>query len=106
MADIKFLRLISGEELIAEIAKQNAEFVTLKDQVAVIVRMDPTTNPPQAKLALQTWLAYTKAKDGVEISRNHILFMTEPSDDLKQNYQAAMGKIVAVEKPKLIVPGK
>ena len=94
MDNIKIVRLITGEELICS-TKVSSTGYTLKD-VAILI---PTQNN---QLGLAPFMAYSDAKDGMEIPRSYVMFMVDPVETLKKQYQTMFSKIITNES-KLII---
>ena len=94
MDNIKIVRLTTGEELICS-TKVSSTGYTLKD-VAILI---PTQNN---QLGLAPFMAYSDAKDGMEIPRSYVMFMVDPVETLKKQYQTMFSKIITNES-KLII---
>ena len=90
MKNVQLLRLVSGEEILADVDLNgiDTDTVVLKDALCLIPA-------GEGKLGFMPWMPYTKAKDGVEIPKKHVMFVVEPIDDLKdQHRQATSGLVV------------
>ena len=96
--NIKIVRLSTGEELIATIGDSfNTEVVNLVD-VAILI---PTQ---QNSLGLAPFMAYSDARNGMEVPRSFVMFMVDPVDGLKKQYQNMFSKIITPTNPlKLII---
>lgn len=86
MSDIKVVRLSTGEELICDVKFADNEVVQLSD-IAILI---PTQ---ENSLGLAPFMAYTDASDGIAMQGKDIMFMCNPVDGLKQQYQTMFGKI-------------
>ena len=85
--NIKIVRLTTGEELICDAKVNSTDQVILKD-VAILI---PTQ---QNQLGLAPFMAYSDAKDGFHTTMNSIMFIVEPQDELKNQYQKMFSKII------------
>lgn len=98
-ADVKLLRLVSGEELLA-LVEENEGYYNVSEAV-VLVRTSETS------LGLIDWLPYTKKDAPIAIKDDKVLFVTNPADILLQQYQNVLTQkttgIVTPQKPKLVV---
>ena len=95
MSDIKIVRISTGEELLCTVDSSNKDHLTLSD-VAILI-------PTQANsLGLAPFMAYSDAKDGMEIPRSYIMFVVDPIEDLKKQYQSMFSKIITNDS-KLII---
>ena len=87
MANIKIVRLTTGEELICDLKVNNVDQVILKD-VAILI---PTQ---QNQLGLAPFMAYSDAKDGFHTTMASVMFIVEPVNDLKNQYQQMFSKVI------------
>lgn len=94
MSNIKIVRLATGEELICEVTG-GPDHYTFKD-VAILI---PTQ---QNSLGLAPFMAYSDAPKGMAIASNFVMFMVDPVQDLKNQYQTMFGKVVTQDK-KIII---
>jgi len=86
--NIKLLRLTSGEEILAEIDDQPGEkYITLFDAIILIPA-------GEGKIGSMPFMPYTKAKEGMVISKNFIMFMVDPVDSLIENFRTSRSGIV------------
>lgn len=95
--NIKIVRLSTGEELIATIGDSfNTGVVNLID-VAILI---PTQ---QNSLGLAPFMAYSNAKEGLEVPRAFVMFMADPVDGLKKQYQSMFSRIITPTEQKIII---
>ena len=95
MSDIKIVRISTGEELLCTVDSSNKDHLTLSD-VAILI-------PTQANsLGLAPFMTYSDAKDGMEIPRSYVMFVVDPIEDLKKQYQSMFSKIITNDS-KLII---
>ena len=85
--NIKIVRLTTGEELICDVKVNGTMDVILKD-VAILI---PTQ---QNQLGLAPFMAYSDAKDGFHTTMNSIMFIVEPQEEKKNQYQKMFSKII------------
>ncbi len=76
---MKLVRLVSGEEIVAVVEESNnresGKSIILKDGHLLIPA-------GEGKIGFMPFAPYTKAKDGVEISMEHVIFVVEPLEEL------------------------
>ena len=79
MSEVKLVRLVSGEEVLAKI--DHTGEATSFDQPHIII-------PTQATgIALMPWCPYSNIQeDGVVVPNDKIMFITTPHDDLVKEY--------------------
>ena len=82
--DVKVLKLITGEEVIARITEEkNVDLITLEKPMTL--QMMPPTSTGQVGVALVPWMKAAK-NEKVTISTEHILVEVEASDQSEKNY--------------------
>jgi len=97
MKKIQIVRLTSGEELIAK-TEETKTTITLKKPAILI---------PAGKdqLAFGQWLPYADIKDGIEISKEYVIFVVTPMNEMEQQYEQAFGSGLIVPKNDIATPG-
>jgi len=80
--DVKVLKLITGEEVIARVTEEN-NLITLEKPMTL--QMMPPTSTGQVGFALVPWMKAAK-NEKVTISTEHILVEVEASDQSEKNY--------------------
>lgn len=88
---VKIIRLISGEELIANVT-ETENTIHLKDASVLI----PS---PEGKLLLARWLPYAITDGGVTLEKKHIVFTIDPQKELAEHFTTVIVN-------NLVVPGK
>lgn len=85
---IKLIRLVSGEEIIAEIKheKSNPDEIHIKDAIILIPA-------GEGKIGFMPFMPYTTAKDGLELRTQDIMFMVDPIDQLVTQFKSARSGI-------------
>tara|TARA_R100000008_G_C3582081_1_gene169282 strand:+ start:1273 stop:1590 length:318 start_codon:yes stop_codon:yes gene_type:complete len=97
MSKTQIVRLTSGEELIAKI-EETETTVTLKKPAILI---------PAGKdqIAFGQWLPYADIENGIEISKEYVVFIVAPMDEMSQQYEQAFGSGLVVPQAKIETPG-
>ena len=95
MANIKIVRISTGEELIADVKESDGKII-LTD-VAILI---PTQ---QNQLGLAPFMAYSDASKGFDINTSMVMFMVDPVQDLQNQYQQMFSKIVTPSNEKKII---
>ena len=94
MSDVKVLRLSTGEDVIAKI-EEGSEKVTLNKPFVIIPQQLGPGKPVQLMMSLYN--AFGKG-DTIEVSKDKVVFMTEPKDEIKSSYGANTSKILTPNK--------
>jgi len=97
MIDVKLLRIVTGEEVIAELISETEETITVQNGLAVL----PTNNG----VGFAPW-ATVISKDNPEItiSKTHLVYVAEVQEDVCKKYNEMFGsKLITPDSKKLIV---
>jgi hypothetical protein len=95
--EIKLFRLYTGEELIASLTKTESGDYFAKN----ITVLFPTQSN---SLGLAPFMPYSKIGDtGVELRAKDVMFITEPIEDLANQYKSMHGKVVTPPQKKIII---
>ena len=82
--DVKVLKLITGEEIIARVAQEKNNLITLEKPM-ILQMMPPDRTTGQIPFALVPWMKAAK-NDKTTISIEHVLVTDEASDQTEKNY--------------------
>ncbi len=95
--EVKLLRVITGEELVAEIIDENAAEVVLKNALVVI--------PTQQSVGFAPWATVIDRENPeVTVSRTHIVYIANLDESIRNKYDEIYGsKLVKPEKKSLIL---
>ena len=95
--EVKLLRVITGEEIVAEIVDENASEVTLKNALVVI--------PTQQSVGFAPWASVIDRENPeVTVSRTHIVYIANLDESIRNKYDEIYGsKLVKPEKKSLIL---
>ena len=102
MADIKLLRLTTGEDVVAEVTNQeyadNVKTVTRIKKPFVLIPMaqNPGTSQ-ESKLYFSPSIPFAENEE-FDIKEENIITVNEPKIDIRDNYLNYVGAIVPVEK--------
>jgi len=97
MSKVKIVRLTSGEELIAKTEETDTHVTLKKPSILIPAGKD--------QLAFGQWLPYADIKDGIEISKEYVVFIVAPMDEMAQQYDQAFGSGLIVPKNDIASPG-
>ena len=82
--DVKVLKLITGEEVIARVSKEHSDLLTLEKPMTLQM-IPPNTSTGQMGFALVPWIKAAK-NDKITISIEHVLVTDEASDQTEKIY--------------------
>lgn len=89
MANIKVVRLTTGEEVIANVV-ENQSTITLEKPLLLIPMQE-------GKLTFATWLPYMEGNE-LEVNRNSVMFSFTPAKQMEDQYASATGQIITPDK--------
>jgi len=90
MSEVKLLRLSTGEDIIAKVG-ENDGGISLNKPFVIIPQQKGPGQPIQLMMSLYN--AFGKS-DTITIDQDKVVFMTDPKDDIKSNYEANTSKII------------
>ena len=94
MSNVKILRLTTGEDVIADVG-ENDQGVSLNKPFVIIPQQKGPGQPIHLMMSLYNAFGKT---DTITLQKDKIVFMTEPKDDIKNNYEANTSKIITPTK--------
>jgi|TARA_Y200000002_G_C22486123_1_gene580926 hypothetical protein len=97
MIDVKLLRIVTGEEVIAELLSETEETITVQNGLAVL----PTNNG----VGFAPWATViSKENPEITISKTHLVYVAEVQEDVCKKYNEMFGsKLITPDSKKLIV---
>ena len=97
MIDVKLLRIVTGEEVIAELLSETEDTITVQNGLAVL----PTNNG----VGFAPWATViSKDEPEITISKTHLVYVAEVQEDVCKKYNEMFGsKLITPDSKKLIV---
>jgi len=97
MIDVKLIRIVTGEEIIAELVSENAAEITVKNGLVVI--------PNAQGVGFAQWATVIDPdRPEVTMSRNHIVYIVEVQEDVCKKYNQMFGsKLITPDSKKLVL---
>jgi|TARA_X000001316_G_C909633_1_gene25303 hypothetical protein len=97
MIDVKLLRIVTGEEVIAELLSETEDTITVQNGLAVL----PTNNG----VGFAPWATViSKENPEITISKTHLVYVAEVQEDVCKKYNEMFGsKLITPDSKKLIV---
>jgi hypothetical protein len=94
---VKVLKLITGEEVLAEVLEESAEAIKVKNMIAIVVQR--TQNGPA--LGLLPWMPYVNGE--ISLNRATLVLVSEVDTELKNQYNNIFGSGIITPPKELIV---
>lgn len=97
MIDVKLIRMITGEEIIAEIVSETDDTITVQNGLVVL--------PSAQGVGFAPWATViSKEEPEIEMSKNHIVYVVAVQEDVSSKYNEMFGsKLKLPESKKLII---
>jgi len=97
MIDVKLIRVVTGEEIIAELLSEDDDTIIVQNGLVVL--------PTNQGVGFAPWATViSKEKPEVTMSRRHVVYIAEVQEDVCKKYNEMFGsKLVMPESKKLIM---
>ncbi len=97
MIDVKLLRIITGEEVIAEVVTEDENTITIKNGLVVL--------PSAQNVGFAPWATVIdKEEPDIQLSRDFIVYVVNVDSSVKKKYNQIFGsKLVTPDEKKLIL---
>lgn len=94
--NVKLIRIVTGEEVVAEVVSETDDTITVKNGLVVL--------PTGQSIGFAPW-ATVISKDEPEITMNlkHVIYVAEVQDSVSQKYKEMFGNIITPQEKKLIL---
>ena len=96
--NVKLFRIVTGEEVVAELLTEDETTVTVQNGLVVL----PTAN---GSVGFAPWATVIdRSNPEITVSRNHIVYIAEVDSSITKKYNEVYGsKLITPEEKKLIV---
>ena len=88
--NVKLLKLITGEEILAEVIK-NYDTVTIKNVLRIVIM--PSRDPSAPTVGLPGWAQFAK-DDEITLDKSHIIAIMDPIDQFVEQYRQQFSGLV------------
>ena len=97
MTNVKLFRIITGEEVIAELLSEDDTTVTVQNGLVVL--------PTGQSVGFAPWSPVVdKDNPEITVSRNHVVYIAEVESGVKKKYNEVYGsKLITPDEKKLIL---
>ena len=83
---VKLIRMWSGEDVIADITKEDTDSITITDPIVA----EPSQK--QGQIAFAPWSPLLQ-KDKLEVTKKYVVYMADPQDEIIEQYNSMFGKL-------------
>jgi hypothetical protein len=101
--NIKIIRLLNGEEVLAEVVADTGLKVTIKNPIRIVV-IPNKADPRQPNIGLAPWTEFSD-DDTFVLDNQHILLIMNPVKEFINQYQATFSKIITPQSS-ILLPEK
>ncbi len=84
---IQLIRILSNEMIIAEVVKEDDEFIYLDEPFALIPSND-------GKLTFIPWSPLSAENTSVKVYSKHVIYYATPNEDVISNYKEIFSNII------------
>lgn len=96
--NVKLLRIVTGEEVLAELISEDENTVTIQNGLVVLPSANGVGFAPWATVI-------SKDKREITLSREHLVYVVECDEDVQKKYESIFGgtNLITPDKKKLIL---
>ena len=97
MIDVKLIRIVTGEEIIAELLEETASYITVQNGLVVIPSTQGVGFAPWATII-------SKEKPEITLDKRNLIYIVDLDEEVIKKYNEMFGsKLVTPASKKLIV---
>ena len=83
---VKLIRMWSGEDVIADITKEDTDSITITDPIVAV------PSQQQGQIAFAPWSPLLQ-KDKLEVTKKYVVYMADPQEEIIEQYNSMFGKL-------------
>ena len=83
---VKLIRMWSGEDVIADITKEDTDSITFTDPIVAV------PSQQQGQIGFAPWSPLLQ-KDKIEITKKYVVYIGDPQEEIIEQYKSMFGKI-------------
>ena len=83
---VKLIRMWSGEDVIADIVKEDTDSITFTDPIVAV------PSQQQGQIAFAPWSPLLQ-KDKLEVTKKYLVYIGDPQPEIIEQYNSMFGKI-------------
>ena len=82
--DTRLVRVSSGEDVMCNVIAIEDDYITVQDPIVAVPA-------GEGQIGFAPWSPLLKEHEELSIQMNHILYISFPNDNIKEQYEAIMG---------------
>ena len=83
---VKLIRMWSGEDVIADITKEDTDSITFTDPIVAV------PSQQQGQIAFAPWSPLLQ-KDKLEVTKKYVVYMADPQEEIIEQFNSMFGKL-------------
>ena len=83
---VKLIRMWSGEDVIADITKEDTDSITITDPIVAV------PSQQQGQIAFAPWSPLLQ-KDKLEVTKKYIVYIGDPQEEIIEQFNSMFGKL-------------
>ena len=83
---VKLIRMWSGEDVIADITKEDTDSITITDPIVAV------PSQKQGQIAFAPWSPLLQ-KDKLEVTKKCVVYMADPQEEIIEQFNSMFGKL-------------
>ena len=85
---VKLIRMWSGEDVIADITKEDTDSITFTDPIVAV------PSQQQGQIAFAPWSPImSKDGKGLEVTKKYVVYINDPQEEIIEQYNSMFGKL-------------
>lgn len=101
MKDIKVIRFLGNDDMIAEIIPTDDGSLVVKNPLRIVL-MPNKTDPNNPNVGFIPWMEFTSDKE-LTLNRNYVMTIAQPVDEFIKQYKSVFSGL-ALPKTQIIMP--
>ena len=94
--NVKLIRIVTGEEIVAEVVSETDDTITVKNGLVVL--------PTGQSIGFAPWATViSKEEPEITMDLKHVIYVAEVQDSVSQKYKEMFGNIITPQEKKLIL---
>lgn len=105
--NIKLVKLLNGQDIIADVVEKTDDFVKMKNALRVIIMGASSIDPNTPQVGLAPFSEFSDDKE-ITLDTNHILCIMNPVEDMTNQYRSIFSGIITPKSSKsnILMPGE
>jgi hypothetical protein len=104
--NIKLLKLVTGEDLLAELLNEGKDHLSVKNAIRVVlVPNRPGADPKSPTVGFAPWAEFAEDGTTIQLDKRHVVAVLTPIREFVNQYKSIFSKVI-MPQAKLFIPGE